>query len=91
MESPVISTSGVDVAAVTVRGIPDEVHRALKSRAASHGRSTEAEIREILSAAVTGVDGPGFGDRLADIGRRHGGFDLEIVRDPSAPESADLS
>lgn len=79
------------MAAVTVRGIPDEVHRALKSRAAAHGRSTEAEIREILRLAVTNVDAPGLGDRMADIGRRHGGFDLEIVRDPSAPEPADLS
>jgi len=30
----------------------DEVHRAPRVRAAHHGRSTEAEIREILEAAA---------------------------------------
>jgi len=34
------------MATVTVRNLPDEVHRALRVRAAMHGRSTEAEIRE---------------------------------------------
>ena len=29
---------------VTVRNLPEETHRALKLRAAQHGRSTEAEI-----------------------------------------------
>jgi antitoxin FitA len=31
---------------ITVRNVPDEVHRAL--RAARHGGSAEAEIRDIL-------------------------------------------
>ncbi|WP_228734397.1 FitA-like ribbon-helix-helix domain-containing protein [Xanthomonas euvesicatoria] len=35
----------------TVRNIPDDVHRAIRARAALHGRSTEAEIREILQSA----------------------------------------
>jgi len=34
--------------AITVRNLSEETHRALKVRAAQHGRSTEAEIREIL-------------------------------------------
>jgi len=37
---------------ITVRNVPDEVHRALRVRAAKHGRSAEAEIREILANAV---------------------------------------
>lgn len=37
---------------LTVRNLPDDVHRALRARAAQHGRSTEAEVREILAAAV---------------------------------------
>ncbi len=37
---------------LTVRNVPDEVHRALRMRAAEHGRSTEAEVREILERAV---------------------------------------
>ena len=31
--------------AVTIRNLSEETHRALKLRAAHHGRSTEAEIR----------------------------------------------
>jgi plasmid stability protein len=38
--------------AVTIRNLPEETHRALTVRAAHHGRSTEAEMREILEAAV---------------------------------------
>lgn len=40
------------MAILTVRNVPDDVHRALRVRAAQHGRSTEAEVREILAAAV---------------------------------------
>ncbi|WP_037586026.1 FitA-like ribbon-helix-helix domain-containing protein [Stenoxybacter acetivorans] len=40
------------MAMLTVRNLPDEVHRALKIKAAHNGRSTEAEVREILAAAV---------------------------------------
>jgi plasmid stability protein len=38
--------------AVTIRNLPEATHRALKVRAAQHNRSTEAEIRAILEAAV---------------------------------------
>jgi plasmid stability protein len=40
------------VAMLTVRNLPDEVHRALKMRAALHGHGTEAEVREILASSV---------------------------------------
>ena len=40
------------MAAVTIRNLSDEAHRALKLRAAKHNRSTEAEMRAILEAAV---------------------------------------
>ena len=40
------------MANVTVRNLPDAVHRALRARAATHGRSTEAEIRYILEAVA---------------------------------------
>lgn len=33
------------MASITVHNLPDEVHRALRARAARHGRSTEAEVR----------------------------------------------
>ncbi|MHB1604162.1 FitA-like ribbon-helix-helix domain-containing protein [Acidithiobacillus ferrooxidans] len=35
-----------------MRNLWAEVHRALRVRAATHGRSTEAEIRDILESAV---------------------------------------
>lgn len=36
---------------VTVRNVPDEVHRAIRVRAAQHGRSIKAEMRDILESA----------------------------------------
>ena len=58
--------------AVTIRNLPDETHRALKVRAVSHGRSTEAEIREILEAAVRPPNRVKLGSLLAAIGREAG-------------------
>jgi plasmid stability protein len=55
---------------VTVRNVPDEVHRALRVRAAKHGRSAEAEIREILADAVKPEGRLKLGSLLADIGRQ---------------------
>jgi plasmid stability protein len=55
---------------VTVRNVPGEVHRALRDRAAKHGRSVETEIREILENAVKPEGRPKLGSLLADIGRK---------------------
>ena len=57
------------MAMLTVRNLPDEVHRALRMRAAQHGRSTEAEVREILAAAVKPAVRVRLGDALAELGR----------------------
>ncbi len=57
------------MAVLTVRNIPDEVHRALRVRAAQHGRSTEAEVREIIAAAVVPQQRVLIGDALAALGR----------------------
>ncbi|MFF7708091.1 Arc family DNA-binding protein [Pseudomonas sp. NPDC007930] len=54
---------------LTVRNVPDDVHRALRMRAAEHGRSTEAEIRDILANAVKPPARPRMGDALMAIGR----------------------
>jgi plasmid stability protein len=58
------------MAILTVRNVPDEVHRALRMRAAQHGRSTEAEVREILEAAVKPEGRIKLGSLLAEIGRQ---------------------
>ena len=40
----------IDMAMLTVRNIPDGVHRALRARATRRGHSMEAEVREILES-----------------------------------------
>jgi antitoxin FitA len=60
------------MASLTVRNVPDEVHRALRMRAAVHGHSTEAEVREILESAVKSEKRVRMGDALAELGRRVG-------------------
>jgi len=70
------------MASVTVRNLSDEAHRALKLRAARHGRSTEAEIRTILQQAV--LPKVAIGSALAAIGRDVGGLDIRFRRDPGA-------
>lgn len=74
------------MAAITVRNLPEEVHRALRVRAAMHGRSTEAEIRDILETAVRPGGRIKLGSLLAEIGRKAGGFDLQVERDKSPDE-----
>ncbi|MCL2162188.1 MAG: plasmid stability protein [Betaproteobacteria bacterium] len=74
------------MASVTVRNLSDETHRALRVRAATHGRSTEAEIRSILENAVRPEGRVRLGSLLAEIGREAGGVDLEIERDKTPAE-----
>ena len=76
------------MAILTVRNVPDDVHRALRVRAAKHGRSTEAEVREILAEVVKPASRVRVGEALAAIGRKIGLTDedlavLESVRDKS--------
>lgn len=73
---------------VTVRNLPEEVHRALKLRAAEHGRSTEAEIRDILEHAVRPEARVKIGSALAAFGQRYGGVDLDVPRDQTPTEPA---
>lgn len=60
------------MAMLTVRNLPDDVHRALRVQAALHGRSTEAEVREILAIAVKPEARVRMGDALAALGRTIG-------------------
>ncbi len=57
------------MAILTVRNVPDEVHRALRVRAAMHGRST---VRVILESVVKPEQRVRMGDALAELGRRQG-------------------
>jgi len=60
------------MAALTIRNLPEETHRALRVRAAQHGRSTEAEIRDILEKAAKPPGRIKLGSLLAAIGRDAG-------------------
>jgi antitoxin FitA len=60
------------MAMLTVRNLPDDVHRALRVRAAQHGHSTEAEVREILALAVKPEARVRLGEGLAALGRKIG-------------------
>jgi antitoxin FitA len=60
------------MAVLTVRNVPADVHRALRMRAAQHGRSTEAEVRDILQAAVKPPERVRLGTLLAEMSRRAG-------------------
>lgn len=72
---------GDAMAMLTVRNLPDEIHRALRVRAALHGRSTEAEVREILAVAVKPEARVRLGDALAELGRKIGltNKDFEVL------------
>lgn len=57
---------------VTIRNLPDEVHRAIRVRAARRGHSVEAELRDILEAAVRPPNRVKLGSMLAAVGRKIG-------------------
>lgn len=50
------SEKGVAVAILTVRNLNPEAHQLLRERAARHGRSMEAETRQIIEGAVRAPD-----------------------------------
>lgn len=79
------------MAMLTVRNLPDEVHRALRVRAAQHGHSTEAEVREILAVAVKPETRVRLGDALAALGRKISltNEDFEVFQQVSDQTSAE--
>ncbi|OJY70805.1 MULTISPECIES: Arc family DNA-binding protein [Hyphomicrobiales] len=62
------------MASITIRNVPEEVHRAIRVRAAMHGRSAEAEIRSILEQAAKPEGRLKLGSLLASIAREAGGL-----------------
>ena len=65
---------------LVVRNLDDEVKARLQRRARRHGRSTEAEVREILRDAVREEPGPqrGLGSRIA---ARFAGLDMPDIEE----------
>lgn len=76
---------------LTVRNLPDDVHRALRLRAAQHGRSTEAEVRAILAVTVKPEERIRLGESLTALGRQIGLTDEDLegfqqIRDKTPAE-----
>ncbi|MCA3277792.1 MAG: plasmid stabilization protein [Roseomonas sp.] len=66
------------MAAVTIRNLSEEAHRALKLRAARNNRSAEAEMRAILEAAARPESRLRLGTALAEMSRKIGLTNADI-------------
>lgn len=74
------------MSAITVRKLPEEAKQRLRMRAASHGRSMEAEARAILLAALESparVD-LSWVEQLITVGDEVGGVEIEVPADEEA-------
>lgn len=79
------------MAAVSIRDLDDSVKEKLRVRAARHGRSMEAEMRAILTAAVADDSTrTGLFDALADKFARLGGVDLDLPARATPPRATPL-
>ncbi|MEY4645103.1 MAG: FitA-like ribbon-helix-helix domain-containing protein [Hylemonella sp.] len=82
------------MAAITVRNLPDEVHRSLCARAALNGRSTEEEVLVLLEELVKPQGRLKLGTLLASVGRNMELTDEEVElisqRDQSLPRPVSL-
>ena len=77
---------------LTVRNLSEETHRALRVRAARHGRSTEAEVRSILEETVRPAKRPKIGSAIHRIAREVGGMDdLQATLERSEIQGTDFS
>ena len=80
------------MAALNIRNLDETVKRRLQIRAARHGRSMEAEVREILAEAVReSPDSAGLFTALLDRFGTLGGVDLQLPERNEPARSADFS
>lgn len=80
------------MAALSVRNLDETVRERLRVRAAQHGRSMEAEIRAILTDAVSPPTDPkGLAQALLTRFGDIGGVDLDLPARTDAPRAADLA
>jgi len=80
------------VADISIRNLDDSVRDRLRTRAASHGRSMESEVRLILTEAVTErEERAGLVGVLADRFSELGGVDLTIPDRSTPVRGADFS
>ena len=73
------------MASITIRNLEDELKQTLRVRAASHGRSMEEEVRQILREVLTPETEieANLAERLRRRFQPFGGVELpELVREP---------
>ena len=78
------------MAALSIRDLDDSVRKKLRLRAARHGRSMEAEIRLILTAAAAEDERPRT-DLFSALTERFGqlgGVDLDVPARTTPPPAA---
>ena len=81
----------VALAAVSIRNLDERVKERLRIRAARHGRSMEAEIRAILTDAVSEPgEAPGLLDAILDRFGELGGVELDIPARADRARAADF-
>lgn len=78
------------MASVVIRNLDDRVKERLRLRAARHGRSMEAEVREILTDAVSEPDDVGLLQAIMQCFGELGGVELNIPARASRPRAVDL-
>jgi antitoxin FitA len=80
------------MAALSIRDLDDSVKEKLRLRAARNGRSMEAEIRSILTAAATEEERPrtDLFSALTDRFGQLGGVELDIPARTTPPRAADF-
>jgi plasmid stability protein len=76
------------MADLLVRGVDDALVQALKKRAGAHGRSQEAELRAILSAALLSPPRRNLADLLASM--PDVGVDADFQRQDEPGAAADV-
>ena len=80
------------MATLMIRDLDDDVKSRLRVQAAEHGRSMEAEARQILGAALSGRRPPrGLGSYIHEQFAEIGGVDLETSRSSGPARAADFS
>lgn len=80
------------MSALSIRNLDDRVKERLRIRAARHGRSMEAEVRSILTEAVTELgEAPGLFQAIMDRFGAQGGVELDLPRRATRPRAAEFS
>lgn len=80
------------MAAVSIRDLDDHVRERLRMRAAAHGRSMEAEIRNILTEAVSQPsESRGLLATLLDRIGEVGGAELDLPERSTPARAAEVS